>query len=230
MELEGFGASLLGRAIYVYAEGKDIWLPWEFISGNYTCKILVTTDLAKYHCLEFEHNWTIIFRPQNAKDWSCIATIIRGMGGSVLLTFDSGCSRPPDSFLSFIGSVVSDARTVLTRVWVGRDIEIPVVPDAVFFPVGIREYNRAVYELIGRLPARQDHGPLRQMTGAEWTAMIDATIQSGIGLMVSDIGEREWKLFWHKLSDSVVLPRGLEHGLSWLRTATEMIEKGELQS
>lgn len=228
MELEGFGASLVGRTIYVFADGQHVWIPWEFISGTpYTCKILVTSLKSNYHCLEMEHPWTFIVRPQTAKDWSCIATILRGMGGSVLLTFDSGCLRPPDSFLTFLDSVVAEARIIVTRIWFGIGIEIPIVPDAIFFPAQIREHSQAAYSLIGRLPARLEHGPYRQMSSEEWLATIDVTTQSSLGLVISDVGEQEWKLFWHKTSDSVLEGKDVifQKGFSWLRTAMTILEK-----
>ena len=228
MELEGFGASLIGRAIYVFADSQDVWIPWEFITGTqYSCKILITSLKNDFHCLEVENAWTIIVRPQTAKDWSCIATILRGMGGSVLLTFDVGCPKPPDSFLSFLDSIVTEARIVVTRIWVGKGIEIPIVPDAIFFPVQIRSFNEAVYELLGRLKGRFDHGPYTQMSAGEWRALIDATQQSNLGLVVSDVGEHEWKLFWHKLGDSLTGEKSkmFQTGFSWLRTAMSVLEK-----
>jgi hypothetical protein len=228
MELEGFGASLIGRAIYVYSDSKDVWIPWEFVSGTqYTCKILITSEQSKLHCLEVDNVWTFVIRPQTGKDWSCIATIIRGMGGSVLVAFDHNYPKAPDTFLSFLDSTVADARIVITRIWFGIGIDIPVLPDAIFFPVHVHEIRNQIYDLIRSLPGRSNHGPFKQMSVDEWNALINTTIQSDLGLVISDIGEQTWNLFWHKISDSLIGAKNqhFQNAFSWLRTAVTVLEK-----
>lgn len=228
MELEGFGASLIGRAIFVYANAEQAWIPWEFVSGTqYSCRILLTSENTTLRCIEMENAWTFIIRPQSAKDWSCIATIIRGMGGTVLLTFDSGCPRAPDSFMTFLDNLVQDPRIMLTRIWVGTTIEIPVVPDAIFFPTRLNDMCTKIYDIIRCLPARNDHDAWKPISLPEWNTLVDTTTASHLGVLVSDIGEKEWKLFWHKIEDSTPVSKTVlfQKGLDWLRTAMAIIEK-----
>ena len=229
MELEGFGASLVGRSIYVYANGLDAWIPWEFIEGTpYSCKILITSsDSNNHRCLEIDNLWTIVFRPLNAKDWSCIATILKAMGGSVLLAFDVGCSKAPDSFHTFLHSLVNEGRIVVTRIWVGRDVELPVIPDAIFFPVHILDSCIRILDMLERLPGRNGHSAFKSPSREEWAAMVTATVQSNLGIVVSDIGEASWSLFWHKLGDSEQgeKTQRIQRGISWLKSATASLEK-----
>ena len=227
MELEGFGASLVGRAIYVYANDKEAWIPWEFISGtSYSCRILVTGSDAQSRAIESEHAWTFIVRPVSPKEWSCIATIVRGMGQSVLLTFDIGSPVPPASFITFMDSCVSEGRIILTRLWIGQNIEIPTIPDAIFFPV-IRSDQEDMYNMIRRLPARSNHGVWVPMSSADWLSITAATAASGLGIVVSDVGEASWHLFWHKIADSRADPRHVlvTRGFQAIRTGMALVEK-----
>lgn len=229
MELEGFGASLIGRAIYVFSDSEHAWIPWEFISGTaYTCRILITGDGAGLRCVEAENTWTVVFRPTTAKDWSCIATIVRGMGPSVLLAFDTHAPPAPPTFISFMDAIVAEGRLVLTRVWIGIHIEIPAIPDAVFCPVfkdAVR--MQAFYELATRLPARSEHGSWHAMNSNDWNAMVKATTESDLGMVISDVGESGWSLFWHKLTDSRAEGHGVlvKRGFTWLRTGMALVEK-----
>ena len=227
-ELEGFGASLAGRCIYVYANGLDVWIPWEFVSDTtYSCKILLTSDTSSHHILEMDPVWTYIARPRTSKDWSCLATILKGMGGSVLLTIDEGCPPLPETFVAFLNAVVQEGRVVLTRIWIGTQNEPSQVPDAVFFPVHLRESSTFAYDMLGRLPARHGHGGLLRPSPAEWLAMVSATSHSGLGIVASDIGENRWSLFWHKVDDSEHTEKNVRfrRGLALLKTAAAICEK-----
>ncbi len=229
MELEGFGASLVGRNIYIVADGEHAWIPWEFVSGTaYTCKILVTGEGYGLRCVEAENNWTAIFRPVTPRDWSCIATIIKGMGNTVLLTIDHHAPVAPAAFITFLDSVLAEGRTVITRIWIGTHMEIPAIPDAIFFPV-LRDAGRAsaAYEMMCRLPARGGHGSWKTPPIGEWNALVGATITGGLGLVISDVGESAWTLFWHKIADSAAEGHGvvMKRGLAWLRTGAALIEK-----
>lgn len=230
MELEGFGASLIGRVLYVYASHADAWVPWEFISGTpYTAKILICgSNHNNLHLVEAEHAWTVVFRPSSPKDWSCIATLLRALGPTILLVFDVSAPPAPPSFVSFLDVLLQEGRTTLTRIWIGEHIEIPAIPDAVFFPI-LHDSKKIqdVYALLGRLPGRANHGPWAAIPQADWTAIVKATQESNLGIVVSDVGEPSWSLFWHKLADS----RGDSHavltkrGLAWARTGLAMVEK-----
>ena len=228
MELQGFGASLLGKALYVYANASDAWIPWEFLSNTqYSCTILISSDASPLHCLKIEESWTMVVYPKTAKDWSCVATIIKGMGGSILLVFDVDSPRPPDSFANFLETIGKEGRTVLTRIWIGTDIEVPTIPDAIFFPVRIDGSQKKIYELLSRLPARSGHREWKQMPQGEWNALLNTTIQSNLGIVVSDIGETEWTLFWHKLDDSSHIGEStlFQKGFRWLQSAMAVLEK-----
>lgn len=228
MELEGFGASLIGRTVYVNAAADVAWIPWEFITGTmYTCKILVTGEGFGTRSIEAEGCWTVVVRPANAKDWSMIATIMRGMGGTQILVFDSHAPRAPDSFVTFMDALLGEGRIVLTRVWIGEHAEIPAIPDAIFFPVMHTAAAMASsFAMVRRLPARNGHGIFRTMGDHEWNAICNAAAGTGVGVIVSDVGESEWSLFWHKVGDSRLdsPSHRLKRGLMWLRTGAMMIE------
>ena len=230
MELEGFGASLIGRAVYVVADSEHAWLPLEFISGTaYSTRILVSGDGPGLRLVEAENSWNAIFRPSVGRDWSIIATMIRAStaAGPVLLTIDSHAPSLPASFIGFLDGILAEARTV-TRVWIGTHHEIPAIPDAILFPP-LREPFRATaaYEMMRRLPGRDGHAGWTAMGSAEWNALVEATSKSDLGILISDIGERNWTLFWHKIADSVAEGHGvsMKRGLVWLRTGAALVEK-----
>jgi hypothetical protein len=228
MELEGFGASLVGRAIYVVADTEHAWLPWEFVSGaQYGSRIFVTGDGPGLRIVEAENSWTAIFKPTSNRDWSVIATMIRATGAPVLLTIDSYAPAPPASFIGFLDGILAEGR-VVTRVWIGTHIEIPAIPDALIFPP-LRDPFRATaaYEMMRRLPGRDGHGAWSAMGATEWTSLVDATSKSDLGILISDVGERVWTLFWHKIVDSDAQNHGtlMKRGLIWLRTGAALIEK-----
>ena len=228
MELEGLGASLVGRALYVVADSEHAWIPWEFVSGTaYSCKILITGDGPGLRCVEAENSWTSVFRPTTQKEWACIATMIKGMGHSVLLTIDHHAAVPPATFVGFLDRCIAEGMT-MTRIWIGTHMEIPAIPDAIFFPV-LRDATRAAaaYEMIGRLPGRGGHGAWTTMPASEWNALVSATTGSGVGIVVSDVGVFSWTLFWHKVADSAAEGHGvaMKRGLAWLRTGAALVEK-----
>jgi len=238
MELEGFGTSLVGSSLYVHTDAEHAWVPTEFLASPFSCKLLVTGSEATHHCVEAETVWTAILRPLAPKDWSCIATLIRGAGAggagaggtttSVLLTFDVGCPVIPESFAAFLDAVVSEGRISLTRVWIGIGVRIPTVPDAIFFPPRMDADARgAAHALIGRLPARNGHGAAPSMSSEDWASLVTATATSGMGICVTDVGENGWTLFWHKPADSAGDSRDalVRRGLAWMRTGGAILEK-----
>jgi hypothetical protein len=221
MELEGFSTSLIGRSLYVYAGPEESWIPYEFISGTqYSCKVLIRG--AAMSVAEAENEWTVVFRPTCPRDWSIIATIIRSSIGSVLLAFDA--VKPPESFITFLDTTVSTSRTLVTRIWIGVGIEIPCIPDAIFFPPITLAQQTVVCDVLGRLPARSGHGPWRKLSAADWTSLCQATIASGLGMVVSDVEESEWSLYWHKVADSATTS-GLKQGLALVRAGATILEK-----
>ena len=225
MELEGLGASLVGRAIYVVADAEHAWIPWEFVSGTtYSCKILISGDGPGLRCVEAENTWTAVFRPTTPREWDCIATIIRGMGQTVLLTIDSCAPVPPAAFFTKLDRFIAEGINI-TRIWLGT---IQVIPDAIFFPV-LHDPGRAqaAYEMISRLPARGGHGGWAAMPVSEWNALVATAAKSNVGIVVSDVGVFSWTLFWHKVADSAAEGHGaaVKRGLAWLRTGAALIER-----
>lgn len=221
MELEGFSTSLVGRSMYVYAGPEESWIPYEFISGTqYSCKLLIRG--AVMSLAEAENEWTAVFRPNGPRDWSIIATMIRSSTGSVLLAFDS--VRPSESFITFLDNTVATSRTLITRIWIGAGIEIPCIPDAIFFPPVTMEQQTVIYDVLGRLPARGGHGPWRKLSAADWSSLCQATTAPGLGMVVSDIEESEWSLYWHKVADSAT-SSGLKQGLALVRAGAKILEK-----
>lgn len=228
MELEGFGTSLIGYSLYVHADAEHAWVPTEFLSSSFACKLLVTGIGST--SVEAETVWTAILRPTTPKDWSCIATLVRGASGPVLLTFDVGCPVLPESFATFLDAVVSERRVSLTRVWIGIGARLPVVPDAVFFPPHMDTAERAAaHALLGRMPARGSHGAPPPMSVEDWDTLVTATSASGMGICVTDVGESGWTLFWHKPADSHGSHESrdslVRRGLAWIRTGTAIVEK-----
>ena len=226
MDLEGLGASLLGRVILVSAAAGDVWIPSEFLAGSFSCSILITGG-SPVHRLETERTWSAVMRPMSGKEWSCIATMIRGMGGSILLAFDVEAPPVPDSFVAFLDGVVAEGRIVLTRLFCGLGVRVPAIPDAIFFPV-LRtvEQRQAAYDLLKRVPGRSDHGPWSPMAPDDWTSLLDATVASAYGTVLSDVGESRWVLFWHKPEDSLESKQiRFQKGFAWIQTGMRLLEE-----
>lgn len=206
MELEGFGASLVGRAIYVCAPPEKAWIPHEFISGTtYNCRICISGHPKNVRLIDTADGWNAVFHPSSSRDWSCIATMIQSMGPQVLLVFDSYAPPAPASFITFLDNCVSSGRVILTRIWIGTHVEIPCIPDAILFPVfsgsGVGAATEA-YEMMRRLPGRGGHGAWSAPNLDEWNVLVKATAEGHLGIMISDVGEHNWSLFWHKVEDS----------------------------
>ena len=223
------GTSLVGKILYVHASSQEAWLPWEFLSGApFSMKLLVTGSESSHHCVEASTSWTVILRPAVPKDWSCLATLVRGAGsGSVLLTFDVGCPPVPDSFATFLDAVIAEGRVSLTQVWIGIGVRIPGIPDAVLFPpLTDREGRTAAHALISRLPGRYGHGAAPTVPVEDWNTLVMATTASRMGICVTDVGESGWTLFWHKPADSLSESRDalVRRGLAWIRTGTQLLE------
>lgn len=216
MELEGFGISLIGHAVYVHGD----WIPWEFISGTpYNSRILITGE--QLSSVELENSWNYIARPGVAKDWSILATIIRGCGGSILLAFHSSVGNIPPGFYTFLDNILLDGKTVVSRVWL--QCTPHSVPDAVFFPPNGMDGS---FEIVSRLPSRNNHGPFT-VSAEDWKTYIGVTGSANLGLVVSDIGETNWSIFWHKMEDSrpVSSVAAARKGLSLIKIGTMLIEK-----
>jgi hypothetical protein len=215
MELEGFGASLVGRAIYVCTPPEKAWIPHEFISGTtYNCRICISGSPKNIRLVDTADGWNAVFHPLASRDWSCIATMIQSMGPHVLIVFDSYAPAAPASFITFLDNCISSGRVVLTRIWIGTHVEIPCIPDAILFPVfdggsgaGAAGATEA-YDMMRRLPGRGGHGAWAAPNLDEWSVLVKATADGHLGILISDIGEHSWSVFWHKVEDSYVATPG----------------------
>jgi hypothetical protein len=231
MELEGFGTSLIGRAIYVCTPPENAWIPYEFISGTtYNCRICVSGHAKNIRIVDTADSWNAVFHPSSSRDWSCIATMIQSMGPQVLLVFDSYAPVPPPSFITFLENCISSGRIQLTRVWIGTHVEIPCIPDAILFPVFHTTGGAAsdAYEMMRRLPGRAGHGPWNAPNLDEWSVLVKATSDGRLGIMISDIGETAWSLFWHKVEDSYLGTPGanIANARILLGTGMKLLERG----
>ena len=189
-------------------------MPWEFISGvKYTTQILIASP--EHSAAEMENAWNYCIRPEIAKDWSIVATILKGVGGTVLLA--TQVEFPP-TFQSFLHSLAAEGRTVVTQVWLGRR---PPAVDAVFFPPGL-----APYDIVEALHARNGHTGF-SVPREQWETFVRVAADVELGLVVSDVGEMHWSVFWHKIADSVASnPVACwRRGMELLRVATALLEK-----
>jgi hypothetical protein len=125
-------------------------------------------------------------------------------------------------------SLLADGRFILTRIWIGQHIEIPAIPDAIFVPV-LHDARKAqeIFELFGRLPGRGSHHGWAGMNNNDWNALVKATGESDLGMVMSDVGENAWTLFWHKIGDSRAEGHGvmIKRGFTWMRTGMAIVEK-----
>lgn len=222
MELEGFGASLAGSTVWSIS-GR---IPWEFLTGvNYTIRILIVAtqdDLATPATLEGD--WTIVWRPRQPKDWSYIATVLRGMPNTCLLAF-TGFSTIPASFQAFVDSLVHEHHFTVSRIWLGRESP-PWIPDAVFMaPFGVQEHTEQVFKMLQQLPGKPGvHGPWNSMNLETWVTIVAATREQGLGLVLSDAGEHAWTLMWHRPADSAMpLERRTATGARWLTAVSALL-------
>lgn len=220
MELEGFGASLVGRTTWVVADETAAWTPWEFLSGApYTAKVLITGDV--WSTVHLETTWSMQMHPTTQREWSALATILRGLGGAVLLVFAPHAPQAPAAFHTFLDGAVTEGRIVLTRVWISTESP-PFVPDAVFFPPSTPPTHS--HAVVAHVPARGGHGPFH-MPLAEWTSLVNATAAAGLGVVVSDVGESTWSIFWQRRSDSqTTTPHALQRrAIKVIQLATALL-------
>jgi hypothetical protein len=226
MELEGFGVSLVGRAVWVYSTPAlqkstgSSGIPWEFLeSTNYTLRILVTSEDQQLRLSEAERGgWNCVWTPKSARDWSCVATTLKAAGqGNCLLVFDTVSSTPPPTFWPYVEGLMRDLR--ISRIWI-HSTAPPWIPDAIFFPPLHKEYAEGTWEIIQALPARSGHGPCRVDVQA-WTTLLEATREQELGIVVTDSEESAWVTLWHRPSDSrLPLEKQVSRGLVWIQTGT----------
>lgn len=229
MELEGLGVSLHGRPLWVYAAPHHrrygSCIPWEYIQEiNYTAKILVRGTAVTP--TQLETDWHSVWFPQTARDWSCIATLIRSIGvGACLLVLDRVTHMPPPSFWTYLDGIVKEGRTTVTRIWIHT--EVPQwIPDALFFPPMEDQDASLVLQILQAMPARHNHGGWISMHQAhQWLDIVRDTRSQGLGLVLSDVQETAWTLFWHKPADSRPSVEALVgKAAPWLEVATALLK------
>jgi hypothetical protein len=228
MELEGLGVSLHGRPLWVYAGQEHArygsCIPWEYIQEiHYTVKILVRG--ASISPAQIETDWNSVWFPQTARDWSCIATMIRSIGvGSCLLVVDH-VSDSPVSFWTYLDGIVKEGRTTLTRIWIHTDVP-RWIPDALFFPPMEDHEASGILQILQAMPPRHNHGGWVSMnTASQWLDIVRDTRSQGLGLVLSDVQETAWTLFWHKPADSRPTMEGVIAKVTpWFDVATTLLK------
>jgi hypothetical protein len=133
--------------------------------------------------------------PENAKDWSCVATILKALSAStsvlVAWTDDVEMSQAAVRFLEGLPA---------TRLALGSTAP-PMVPDAVLFSKGSKE----VRSLCERLPARAGHGACLVPPPDAWAEVVGSLAESSMCLLVTDVEDKAWTFYWHKPEDSQAL-------------------------
>ena len=124
----------------------------------------------------------------------------------------------PPSFVTFLNNLTAEGRTVVTQVWLGHR---PPAADAMFFPPGA-----APYEVVEGVHARNGHVGFT-VPREQWATFVKVAAEADLGLVVSDIGEAHWSVFWHKIADSAASNpiAGWRRGIDLLRVATALLEK-----
>ena len=228
MELEGLGVSLVGRAIWSYKSQRHnrygSGIPWEFIQAtNYASRILISGGGHTHlHIAEAERQWNCVWNPTNARDWSCIATILRNVGAnSCLLVFDHVVGIP-STFWTFLDNILREGRTILTRVWIHTDAP-PWIPDALFLPPLDIDESSTALSILHALPSRAGHGSWKQ--NMDWDTIINATREQNMGLVISDVEETEWTLMWHKPEDSrAPMDVRISRAVQWIETGSALLK------
>ncbi len=217
MELEGFGIPLTGRLIWLYDTSA---IPWEFLqSATHTTKVLIRGS-QQPTLAEAEMNWTCVWNPTQTRDWSCIATILRNVSaaaGTCLLVLDH--VNPPTTFWSFLDSLQR-----ISRVWMHEEPP-PHIPDATFFaPTRDQQMMQRMLEVFSALPGRSGHGHWSPPSG-DWSTVVAAATDQGMGLMVSDLEEHGWTLMWHRIADSrPPAERRIPIAQHWLRIGMQCLD------
>lgn len=226
MELEGFGVSLVGRSTWIYADTRTHptpVIPWEFLQCSFAMRVLVTErSAARLRFAEAETDWTCVWTPATPRDWSGIATVLRSTAqvGPCLLVLDR--AEPPASFWGFLDGLRKEGRSV-SVVWIHT--ASPTIPDAVFVPPTPIARSADLRAVFAALPERAGHGRwFWHGDGSGWEALVEATHEQGLGLVLTDIEEPTWTLLWHRPSDSrFPLEKRVPGCVAWIQTGTYLM-------
>jgi len=191
MELQGFGGSLVGKTVWVSSE--DPWVPWEFLP-DIKCRVLLRGKSGK-GTVSISDQWTYSMAPENTKDWSCVATILKALSAStsVLVAWTDDVEMSPAAVRFLEGLPV-------TRLALGTTAP-QMVPDAVLFS---KDCSTA-RSLCERLPARAGHGLCVPPPPDAWAELMGSLAESSMCLLVTDVEDKAWTFYWHKPNDSQAL-------------------------
>ena len=173
---------MLGKTIWVYG---DEWVPWEFLQ-SITCRILIHDSSTS---LLFTDSWDYCIAPKTPKDWSCVATIIKALSADSSVLVAWRLPVPP-TFVRFIESMP------VTRLLLSSgEPSLPV--DAVFGTP-----TAAFRTLCERMPPCRNHGAYAPPSMEAWGDLTKTLAEGGMSVVLTDVGESTWTLFWYKPSDS----------------------------
>ena len=231
MELEGFGVSLVGRTTWVCVDTRthsSPVVPWEFLqNASFPLRMLVTDRTPdRLRLTEAEADWTCVWTPASSRDWSGIATILRSAAqmGHCLVVFDH--VDPPTTFWVYLDSLRNEGRSV-TQIWLHTvpPVSQAWVPDALFFPPTPESQSERIRSVFESLPERGGHRRwMYGSDGASWCALVSATHEQGLGLVLTDIEESTWTLLWHRPSDSrKPLEKRVAGCVAWIQTGTYLM-------
>ena len=140
-------------------------------------------------------HWAYSMAPENTKDWSCIATILKALSAStsVLVAWTDDVEMSPAAVRFLEGLPI-------TRLALGTTAP-QMVPDAVLFS---KDCSTA-RSLCERLPARAGHGPCVPPPPDAWAELMGSLTESSMCLLVTDVEDKAWTFYWHKPEDSNAL-------------------------
>ena len=141
IRLEEFTGVLQNKLVAVWSSADaaaTVWLPTEFLLGQYITRILVVGRNAPASiALSVEPSWTQVWRGPGAKEWACLLGILQHMPGPVLIVLGPDVVLTPKLVVSLKesagtgGGAVVVLRTAGPVGWPAGSLD----PDNVFFPV-----------------------------------------------------------------------------------------------
>ena len=206
----------MGKTVWVQgtAQGTSTqgtsFIPWEFLQ-DISCRVLLQGEggssrpdrlggssrpdrLGGSSALSVLESWTYCITPLTAKDWSCVATILKASSADrpVLVAWSDDVAIS-SAFVRFLEA------TPLTRVMMGYDgITPPLIPDAVLFS----KDSSSIRGICERLPARLGHGGCALPSADAWAELLATVTRSDLSLLVTDVEDKAWTLYWYKPEDS----------------------------
>jgi len=187
IRLEEFTGVIQNKLVAVWQATDTVWLPTEFLLGQYITRILVVgRTLQSSIALASDPSWTQVWRSPGAKEWSCLLGVLQHMPGPVLIVVGADIVLTPKLIVGLKGTNTIVLRTP------GAGWPTNAEPaDQVFFPVlgdrGTQALMSVVQEWLGRaVPRTLDLKTLMPQLAAQ-----------GYGLTVA---EGVWH--WYKPADS----------------------------